>query len=177
MLDARTPGRAGKTAIILIVLLAASAGPATAQDRPAPAGEFAAGALLFPDDGVVTEGAVGGTVRFYLSPRISVGPEIAFVQGENHGHLMLTGNVTFDFLSPVNGQPPRVAPFAVVGGGLFLTREEFPSETFWSGDPAFTAGGGVRIRLGKHAFAGAEIRVGWELHIRVNGMVGVNLGG
>ena len=150
--------------------------PAAAEERPAPAGEVAAGTLVFADDGSPKEGFVGGGARFYVSPRVSVGPEIAHVRGDNHSHLMLTGNVTFDLLRPVNGQPRRVTPFAVAGGGIFQTRESFPNGIFTSADGAFTAGGGIRAWLGRRVFAGAEARIGWELHVRLNGMVGVRLG-
>lgn len=153
------------------------AGSAAAQDRPGPVAELAVGALFFADDGVVTEGFVGGAGRFYLSPRVSVGPEIAFISGENHSHLMLTGNATFDFLGPINGQPRAVTPFAVVGGGLFRTSEEFPGgETFTSNEGAFTAGGGVRALVGERVVAGVEARIGWETHIRFNGFIGVRFG-
>jgi hypothetical protein len=165
-------------AVVAIALLGAPfARPAAAQARPGPVVEIAAGSLLFADDGVVTEGFVGGAGRVYVLPRISIGPEIAYVRGSNHSHLMLTGNVTFDLLRPVNGEPRLVTPFAVVGGGLFRTRQRFPNnEVFTSSDGAFTAGGGVRARLGKRVTLGAEARIGWELHLRLNGLVGVRLG-
>jgi hypothetical protein len=162
---------------LIAIALMATPSPAAGQARPAPAAELAAGALLFADDGLVTEGFAGGAVRFYVLPRISVGPEVAFIRGENHSHLMFTGNVTFDVLRPVNGEPRPVTPFAVAGGGLFRTREPFPNnEVFTSIDGAFTAGGGMRALVGKCVIVGAEVRVGWELHIRLNGMVGVRLG-
>jgi hypothetical protein len=172
----------GSSRSVVIIAIVASAcvvllaRPAAAQQRPGPVGEFAAGALLFPDDGVVTEGLIGGAARFYLLPRVSVGPEITYVQGENHSHLMLTGNVTFDLLRPINGMPRQVTPFIVLGGGLFQTRESFRTGPFTSSDGAFTAGGGVRALLGNSVFVGAEARIGWELHLRVNGIVGVRLG-
>ena len=148
---------------------------AGAQDLPAPAVEFAAGALMFADDGVVTEGFAGGAARFYVSPRLSIGPELAFVSGENHSHFIATGNVTFDLVAP--SSTGSVRPFVVAGGGLFQTREDFPSGAFTSSDGAFTAGGGVRINAGSRAYVGAEARIGWELHWRVNAIVGVRLGG
>ncbi|HUE87486.1 MAG TPA: hypothetical protein VMO26_15530 [Vicinamibacterales bacterium] len=149
---------------------------ASAQERPRPMAEIAAGALLFADDGVVREGFLGGTVRLYVLPRVSIGPEIAYIVGQNHSHLMVTGNVTFDFVRPIGREPRRVTPFAVVGGGLFQTREQFPNnETFTSADGAFTAGVGVRTLIGDRVIVGAEARVGWELHVRLNGMVGVRL--
>ena len=160
--------------LTLTALAAPLATPVAAQTAQKVAVEFAAGGLFFPDDGVVTEGFLGGAGRFHVRPRVSIGPEIAFVSGERHSHLMLTGNVTFDFLGPVNGQPRTVTPFAVIGGGIFQTREEFPTGSFTSADPAFTAGAGVRVRLGRSGFAGVEARIGWELHIRLNGLVGVS---
>ena len=174
-----------KPIFIVIVLGALMASPAAAQnlpldsltlarDRPAPVGEFAAGVLMFPDEGVVTEGFVGGAGRFYLSPRISVGPEIAYISGDKHSHLMLTGNMTFDVLRPENGQLRPVTPFAVVGGGLFRSRYIFPeNEIFTHNEGAFTAGGGVRARLADRVVAGVEARLGWETHIRLNGFIGV----
>jgi len=171
--------------VIFIVLGAFVASPAAAQnrpldsltlarDRPAPVGEFAAGVLMFPDEGIVTEGFAGGAARFYLSPRISVGPEVAYISGENHSHVMLTGNATFDLVRPVNGQPRAVTPFAVVGGGLFRTSETFPNNQISTHtEGAFTAGGGVRALVGKRVVAGVEARIGWETHIRLNGFIGV----
>ena len=163
---------------VVFLLAAPMVLPAAGQERPVPVAELAAGALMFPDDSLVTEGFFGGAVRFHVLPRISIGPEIAYVRGTNHSHLVLTGNVTFDFLAPVNGRPRPVTPFAVVGGGVFRTRESFPNdETFASGEGAFTAGGGGRVRIGDHVLAGVEARIGWELHLRLNALVGVRLGG
>ena len=165
-------------AAIAIALMSAPLPPAAADDeRPVPVGEFAAGTLRFPDDGVVIEGFLGGAARFYVSPRISVGPEIAYIQGDRHSHLMLTGNVTCDLARPPSGAPRAVTPFIVAGGGLFRTRERFTNRgVFTSSDGAFTAGGGVRARVGKYLMLGAEARIGWELHIRLNGLLGVRLG-
>ena len=169
-------GRLAKVAIVAFVLLAAPmAEPAAAQDRPGPAVEFAAGWLSFADDGIVNESMVGSAARWYLLPRISVGPEIAYIQGGNHSHLMATGNVTWDLLAPTGGRPRRVTPFLVAGGGVFQTRQRFVTETFTSHDGAFTAGGGIRAVVGDRVLVGLETRVGWELHLRVNGLVGLQL--
>jgi hypothetical protein len=64
----------------------------------------------------------------------------------------------------------------VVGGGLFRTHENFVNQDFTSQEGAFTAGGGVRISLADRITAGFETRIGWELHVRVNGFVGIRLG-
>ena len=161
--------------ILSLALVAAMAMPARAQERPRLAVEVAAGTLLFPDDSTVKEPFAGAAGRVYLSPRLSVGPEIAFISGERHSHLMVTGNLTFDLLRPMQGRARPVTPFLTAGAGLFMTREQFPNETFTSMDGAFTAGGGVRALVGRRLLIGGEARVGWELHLRINAFVGVQL--
>lgn len=163
--------------LLIALIVSAGAAPVVAEERPHPAIEFAAGVLSFPDDGVVNEGLAGGAARFYVTPRLSVGPEIAFVNGDRHSHLMLTGNATFDLVSPVNGRARPITPFVVAGGGLFQTRETFLNNArFTSNEGAFTAGGGFRAAIGNRAFAGAEVRAGWELHVRYNGLIGIRFG-
>jgi len=40
----------------------------------------------------------------------------------------------------------------------------------------FTARGGVRAFVGDRVTIGVDMRVGWELHVRVNGLVRLQLG-
>src|SRR5262245_50789250 len=142
-----------------------------AQDRPAPVAEFALGWVGFADDGIVGETMGGGAFRWYASPRIAIGPEIIFINGDNHSHLVLTGNLTFDLLANRD-----VTPFLAVGGGLFRTRESFPSGDYTSNEGAFTVGGGARVAAGDRVTIGLDTRIGWETHVRVNAVVGVRLG-
>ena len=149
---------------------------ANAQDRSTPAVELAAGWIGFADDGIVSETLIGGAARVYVLPRVGVGPEVLYLRGARHSHLVVTANITWDVLAPMNGRQRTVTPFFVVGGGLFQTRETFPSGDFTSSEGAFTAGGGVRALAGDRIMIGIDARVGWELHVRVNGTVGVRLG-
>lgn len=159
----------------LLLLFTALSLPAAAQERPAAMADFSAGWMGFADDGVVTEGFVSGDARWYLSPRVSVGPEIVYVFGENHSHLIATGDVTWDILRDQNGTR-RVMPFLVAGGGVFQTRESFFNDTFTSSEGAFTAGGGLRARVGSRATVGIDARVGWEMHLRIGATIGLQLG-
>ena len=149
----------------------------TAQNRLRPAVEFAAGWVGFADDGIVSEGLIGGAARFYLLPRISIGPELVYIAGTGHSHLIVTGNVTWDLFAPSGGRASRTTPFLVVGGGLFQTRESLFTGSFTSSEGAFTAGGGVRTAISDRVTAGIEARAGWETHLRISGLVGVQLGG
>jgi hypothetical protein len=84
---------------------------------------------------------------------------------------MFTGNAIRDR----RRAPSRVVPFAGLGAGVFQTRRQFLRGPFTSYDPAFTAGGGVRVAAGRRVSVGAEMRIGWELHLRTNGFVGIRL--
>jgi hypothetical protein len=160
----------------LTLLAAPIVNLAAAQDRPGPAAEFAAGWVGFADDGIVSESLIGGAARWYVLPRISLGPEVVYIHGNNHSHLMVTGNVTWDIVGPIEGHPPRVTPFLIAGAGLFRTHETFVSDTFASSEGAFTAGGGIRALFGDRVTVGIDTRVGWELHLRINGSIGLRLG-
>ena len=163
----------GRIALLVAVAILATpmAGITEAQEPPGPVLEVAAGWVGFPDDGIVGEDLVGAAARWYLRPRLSVGPEIVYISGENHQHLMLTGNVTWDVFTS-----GPLASFIVIGGGLFQTRESLFTGPFTSREGAFTAGGGVRATVTDAVLLGVEARVGWETHLRVNGFVGVRLG-
>ncbi len=159
-----------------VFLMAAMAGAAAAQEQPPPTVEAEAGWVGFADNGIVNESLVGGMARWYVSPRVSIGPELVYINGSNHSHLVLTGNVTYDLRSPGNGRSRQVTPFLVASGGLFQTRETFFGGDFTSTEGAFTAGGGVKAPAGERVIVGIDARVGWELHLRVSGFVGVRPG-
>ena len=161
--------RLGPTFVALALLaVPAIAHAQPAGTRPAPAFEFTAGYAGFVDDAMIDHGLVGGALRVHLLPRISVGPEVQYMVGPGDDRdLILTGNVTVDVLSPDR----RATPFFVAGGGLFRHSDRFGS----SSEGAFTAGGGVRAWLSDRVYVAGEFRIGWELHYRVTGTVGVAL--
>lgn len=118
----------------------------------------------------------GTAVRIPLTPRLAVGPELTFVSGDGHSHLILTGNLTFDVRRP--STRPRATPFLVVGAGLYQTREQLlAGGPYTSREGAFTAGGGVRVPAGERGTVGVEARMGWEAHLRLNAVFGWRLGG
>jgi hypothetical protein len=154
--------------VVVIVLMT----PLAVEARQAlPSIDIEGAWLAFPDEGIVNEPLIGGAARWHLTPRLSLGPEVVYIHGASHSHLVVTGNVVFDF------RPDQsVQPFIVVGGGMFQTHEEFFDDAFTSREGAFTAGGGVRARLTDRVSAGLDARVGWEPHIRIGGVVCIRLG-
>jgi hypothetical protein len=159
------------------LLFAMSAAAASAQDaRPAPAAEFLAGWAGFADDATIDHAVFGGAARAYLTPRLAIGPELVYMKGPNSDRdLFLTGNLTIDLRRPREGKPPSISPFVVAGGGFSQHRDRFGPLSFTSYEGAFTAGGGVRARITDRVYAFGDARIGWELHLRLNGGVGFGL--
>jgi hypothetical protein len=148
-----------------------TSGSAFAQTAPASAEGFL-GHAGFLDDATINHSVWGAAARWYVLPRVAVGPELVYFKGPRDDRdLVLTGNLTFDFVA---GR--RITPFLVAGGGLFRHTDKFSGQTFTSTEGTFTAGGGVRVPVGQHLYIAPELRVGWEPHYRVNVALGWRFG-
>jgi hypothetical protein len=164
---------------VTVLLLTALPTTADAQEvsKPAPVVEFALGRSTFVDDGGIhhTTGAVAG--RWYLTPRVAIGPEAVYMVGPGRDRdLFLTGNVTFDLVTSVATRRRPVIPYVVAGAGLFRHSDAFGGASFTSYEGAFTAGGGVRAWFADRVYVAGEIRAGWEPHVRYSVHVGLALG-
>ena len=159
---------------------------AQAPTGPVGALELTAGHAGFVDDATRHHSVFGGSARYYLGPRISIGPEVVYMRGPGGDRdLFVTGNVTFDLAGrsertgPTEvpyGRPPRVIPFVVVGAGLMRHSDRFGATTYPSSEGALTGGGGVRGRITDRVFVAGEFRLGWELHARTTATVGWTFG-
>jgi len=165
---------------VVVGLLAAGclvlAGPAFAQPAAPLVVEATVGYAGFVDDALIAHGLVGGTVRWSLTPRLSVGPEITYMVGPGSDRdLFVTGNLTWDLFRGA-ARPGLVVPYVVGGAGFFRHSNRFGPDTFASNEGTFTGGGGARIWVTRRVYVGAEARLGWELHSRLAGTVGVRFG-
>jgi Outer membrane protein beta-barrel domain len=152
--------------------------PAAAQSlKPPAAVEVLAGHAGFVDDGTIEHVVVfGGAARVYLTPRISLGPEITYMRGPGDDRdWFFLGNLTWDIRHPRAGRPPRVSPFMVVGAGFFTHSAGVGTGTFTSSEGAFAAGGGTRVYITDRVYAMGDFRIGWELHYRITGGIGVSM--
>ena len=166
----------GRYSALAFFLALGSTAPALAQSGPSPQAEFQTGWAGFVDDAMIDHAAFGGAARVYLTPRVAVGPEVAYLRGPGGDRdWMVTGNLTYDLVGPRNGRPPRATPFLTVGGGYERHSDRFGPRTFSSSEGAFTGGGGVRIWITDRVFGTVETRMGWEPHFRITGGVGVAL--
>ncbi|HEV8393323.1 MAG TPA: hypothetical protein VGQ37_03570 [Vicinamibacterales bacterium] len=144
----------------------------------APALEVTAGYAGFVDDATVSHALVGGLARWPVTPRVSIGPEVTYMRGPGSDRdLFVTGNVAWDLVSRSAQRPGLVVPYVLGGAGFFRHSDRFGPLTFASNEGTFTAGGGARVWVTQRVYIGGEARFGWELHTRVAGTVGVQLGG
>jgi Outer membrane protein beta-barrel domain len=151
-----------------------------AQDLPRSALEFSTGWAGFVDNATIHHAVFGGAARYYLTPRISVGPEFSYLVGPDDDRdlirdLILTGNLIFDVLRPIDNRPRRITPYLLAGGGYFQHRNVFSGRKFTASEGAFTAGGGVRLFLTRSFYIAPEWRLGWELHQRLTITIGMLL--
>lgn len=164
-------------ALTLTTVAATSArAQSAAPPRPAPTLDVTGGWAGVLDDDVIRHGVAGAAARVYVTPRISVGPEVQYFVGPNSDRdLIVSGNVMVDVLAPTATRPKRVTPFVVAGGGLFRHSDRFNGRTFSSSEGAFTAGVGVRTWATDRLFVAGDARIGWEAHVRLAVTVGVAL--
>ena len=161
-----------RPAAMLLALWITGVGEAWAQDRPI-AVEGTVGWAGFVDDATTHHAVYGGGARFSLSPRISVGPEVAYMVGPDADRdIFVMGSLWIDLLPPAAGLP--IAPYFVVGGGYMGHRDELGRGPYpWNHEGAFTAGGGARVHVNDRVYVGGDVRIGWELHLRSTAHVGV----
>jgi hypothetical protein len=108
-------------------------------------------------------------VRIPFASRLSAGPEFSYMWGPGRDRdWFALGSLWFDIVRETPRTP--VVPYLVVGGGYMHHDDGF------GGDPhegSFTGGGGLRARLSDRVYVGGDVRLGWELHLRVAAHVGV----
>jgi hypothetical protein len=162
---------ASMTRVFALALFVAAA-PAAAQTiPPRAAADIIGGYAGFVDDATIDHAVIGGSVRLYLSPRISLGPELVYMRGPaGDRDLFLTGNLTVDLLAPRPGR--RLVPFLTAGGGLMRHTERVGTGPYTSGEGAVTGGGGARVWLSDRMYLLGEVRLGWEPHYRADGGFG-----
>ena len=167
-----------RTVILLaagIAVLLTTAAPASAQpDALAPVVEISVARGAFLDETPIVHGILGGSARWYVSRRVSIGPEVTYMVGPRSDRdLFVTGNVTVDL------RPARAAtwctPYLLAGAGFFRHSDTFSGQRYSSSEGAVTAGAGIRIGVTPRLWIAPELRVGWEPHTRLGVTVGYGL--
>ena len=108
-------GRLG-TALTIPATLSGVAQPVLAQDKPAPIIEAVVGQSGFIDEVWDYFSTIGGGARVFVTPRLAIGPEVAYLSGKfDASNLTVTANMTFDIVRDEGRR--RIVPYLAAGGG------------------------------------------------------------
>ena len=163
----------------IAAILCGAAQPALAQEKPAPIIEIVIGRSGFIDEVWDYFTTIGGGARMYVTPRLAIGPEIAYLTGAlEASNVSITGTLTFDFIR--DDGSPRVVPYFVAGGG-YLRQTTLVGRgpgspglrPFTSSEGTVSGGVGARIAIGSRMFVSPEFRLGWEPESHIALMIGV----
>ena len=131
------------------------------------------GASGFGDELDYPHFVAGGSVRFYVTRRLSVGTELLYMRRSRADQdYLFTPTVAYDLTDPRQ----RAVPYVIGGVGAYQRRGRFTSPPTWSAD----FGGGVKIFLNDRLFIAPEARlgyVGYEATMRGTVSIGYVLSG
>lgn len=136
------------------------------------------------DDGSIPHAVVGGSVRFYVTRRLSVEPELLYMRHSPEDEdFVFTPSVAYDLTAPTK----KVVPYLVAGVGAVRHRGRAFGADFDTGQPfvvdtsgtTWSAGfgAGVKIFLTDRLFVAPEGRIGREPTLRGTISVGYVISG
>ena len=180
-METRMKGCVG-AALALVATLSGVAQPVFAQDKPVSIVEAVIGRSGFIDEAWDYFRTIGGGARVFVTPRLAIGPEVAYLSGEFDGieasNLTVTANLTLDIVRDDGTR--RVVPYFAAGGGYLRQKTHVgggPGSTalvpFTSSEGTMSAGAGARIAVGSHMFIAPEFRLGWEPETRIAVTIGM----
>jgi hypothetical protein len=157
-----------------------SATAAQAQERPALIVEAVVADAAFIDEVWDHFFLIGGGARGYVTSRLAVGGEVAYMRGEAEAaNTTILGTLTFDLRPPDSG---RLMPYVIVAGGAVRQRTLVGTGPggppvlvpFISWEGTVAGGVGARIRLGSRVFVAPEFQFGWAPTARLAVKIGVH---
>ena len=159
------------------------------QDLSRPKADVKLGGGVSTFGGVVNDNfrhtVVAGSVRIYVYRRLSIEPEVMYMQrGDFDRDWVFTPHVAVDLLDSRG----RIVPYAIAGVGVEHHSDQFTFNDFFNGNVLVTrkvsanvisanAGIGVKLFLTNRLFVAPDVRVGHEPSFRATVGVGYVLSG
>jgi len=138
------------------------------KGKPKPELRVTGGWVGFIDEDFIDHGAIGASLRYYLTLRVALEPELLYMIGpRNDRDITLIPHISFDFRP---GQPVR--PYVIGGVGFHQFRDKFNGVEFTDNQWTANGGVGVRIPVAPNIFVSPELRLGFETFIRAAASVG-----
>jgi Outer membrane protein beta-barrel domain len=152
-------------ALLVILLVAASA---HAQQKPRPEIKATAGWVGFIDESWINHTIIGGSARYYLTPRVGVEPEILYMIGPGSDRdVTVIPHISFDFLTR-----DTVRPYVIGGAGWMRHSQKIGPIRFSDNEWVGNGGVGVKFFLTPTLFVAPEFRIGFETILRTAASIG-----
>jgi hypothetical protein len=146
----------------------AFASVAAAQGTPRPELRITSGWTGFIDESWIDHTAIGGSVRYYLTPRLGIEPEVMYLVGPGSDRdITVIPHLTVDF-----NPGGAVRPYFIGGAGLLRFQQGVGTGLYTAKTWVVNGGFGVRIPLGSRIFVAPEARIGYETLLRFSGSFG-----
>jgi hypothetical protein len=143
---------------VLFLLLCCRIAPAQTAHRGQTELQGFLGYSTFIDESPQNHVVAGGSARFYLTRRFSVGPEVLYMyHNEFDEDVSATANFAWDFKGG-----PRVQPYVAGGVGVLRNYGGAPGVRFAVDSWSYGAGLGVKIALTERLFLVPDFRIGLE---------------
>ncbi len=150
-----------KLPLLVLVLLSISpvAFSQEPDKKPSPEASMIVGTSAFLDEDIPFDHfVIGASMRFYLSKRLSAGPQFLYTTGpDSDRDYSLVGNVAYDMISE-----NKFVLYAVGGAGILHHSEGFGNTTFSDNEGTASGGIGAKLFLTERLFVTPEFRLGWE---------------
>jgi hypothetical protein len=151
--------------VVLVMLLFVVAAEA---QRPAPEVRGTALWAGFIDESFIDHGAFGGSVRYYLTRRLGIEPEVLYMVGPRQDRdLTVIPHLNWDFRPGSD-----LKPYLIGGVGWLRHWDQIGPNRFSVNSWSWNFGVGVRVPVTPRMFVAPEFRVGIEPTVRVGGSVG-----
>lgn len=117
---------------------------------------------------------VGGSLRIYVTRRLSVEPEVLYMRRSDHDRdYVFTPHLAYDLNDPTK----RFVPYLIAGVGIEHHQDQFTFADFFNDNKITTrkisnnvvsanVGGGIKMFLTDHLFVAPDVRVGHEPSFR-----------
>lgn len=131
------------------------------------------------EQGRIPHGVAGGSVRIYVTPRVSVEPEFLYLRNSpDDQDYLIQPSLAYDLTDPTK----RFVPYVIGGVGVLHHRGRFFGVDFATRQPrvfdtsftalAASAGAGVKIFVTRRLFIAPEGRIGRQPSVRATVSIG-----
>jgi Outer membrane protein beta-barrel domain len=129
------------------------------EKRPSPDVALIIGTSAFLDEEIPFDHfVIGGSMRFYLSKRLSAGPQFLYMNGpDSDRDYSVVGNVAYDLITN-----KKFVLYAVGGAGILNHSERIGNTTFSDSEGTASGGIGAKLFVTERLFLAPEFRLGWE---------------